>query len=585
LDDTDEEDNVYPLSIKYDKRRVCKQMIYRYWFLVIILIFLVPTDLYTFGIDQKLKYRIGYFADKLSEEDLAISGVTEFKFNIQNCQTYLKENSDTSNIKVKVSADRSTTIDYPKSGTIQTTNIEGNDGWVQWYVELYVPGGVTIPKITFTYNGDSAPDIILNDNEDGAFTTPMIVTAFDLIVADSYPNVELTSEHTIGTLTVTGSYWICSFNNVKIGALTFNIGVGSLYLVQNAIYPENTLDLYSSEGMAWVYANQITVTGETNTPTQATRDAGYTSTYVKTDTTAYTRLQYTVCSNACPGIGTIPALAITLNDGPIVLTIKDSATTTTKSYLPTFDDFAITSSIKLTENKNDFSTDSYDPRIYIYEIVSPDYKKMWVHSSKMQYIEARPWLLSLLSVSILKPKYLRGTLIHVPSQCPLTTSGDVKQNTLVYDKLWGKVYTEDTHLIGQKSNNTYYKFELTAKGDYIQTEIPFLNNNIFIILCLAVSLLLGLYSVIAMFLILIRLKWKLEEKMDKYLDQRRKFAKAKKEIQYKNDETKKKTVTVKTNKRIVKILKMNMFTTSIKKKRIDLTEEDEEEIKVEQKMK
>ena len=69
------------------------------------------------------------------------------------------------------------------------------------------------------------------------------------------------------------------------------------------------------------------------------------------------------------------------------------------------------------------------------------------------------------------------------------------------------------------------------------------------------------------------------------MEKNRSFAIAKKEIQHKNDDTKKKLVTSKTKKRLIKILKMNLFTTSIKTRRIDMTEEEETEVKVKQKIK
>jgi hypothetical protein len=287
----------------------------------------------------------------------------------------------------------------------------------------------------------------------------------------------------------------------------------------------------------------------------------------------------------CPNAGNTKAtFTISLDDGPISLLMSDGDTTSTHSFLPTFDDFAITSLNILTDNNNDFSSAQYDPRIYLYEIVSPDYKRMWVHSQKKQFIEARPWLLSILSMGILKPSYIRGTLIHIPANCPLYSANNVKQNTLIKDKLWSKVYTQDTHLIAQKANGTYYEFFITSKGDYLQNTIPFINNNIYIMICLIVSSVIALYSVIAVFLILLRLKWKLERWLDNYLEKKRKFAKAKKEIQFKNDDSKRKIVTTKVKKRVFKMLKINLYTTNIKKKTIEFTEEDENEIIEKQRM-
>ena len=122
-----------------------------------------------------------------------------------------------------------------------------------------------------------------------------------------------------------------------------------------------------------------------------------------------------VCSNSsssCPVAATTPSssqgsFTITLDDGAVQFLIDGSTTTNSISYLPEFDQFSVTSQILLADNTEDFETDSTDPRIYLYEVSSPNYNRMWVHSSSRQYIEARPWLLSLLSLTILRPTYIR----------------------------------------------------------------------------------------------------------------------------------------------------------------------------------
>lgn len=129
-----------------------------------------------------------------------------------------------------------------------------------------------------------------------------------------------------------------------------------------------------------------------------------------------------VCSDSskyCPDI-TSPAekdqgdFKITLNDGPVEFSIKDSSTDQGVSFYPKVDSFSIASREVLRENQKSFSEEPSDPRIYIYEVIGPGYSKTWVHSSLKQYIEARPWLLSMLSMSILRPSYYRNTLIHIP---------------------------------------------------------------------------------------------------------------------------------------------------------------------------
>ena len=150
----------------------------------------------------------------------------------------------------------------------------------------------------------------------------------------------------------------------------------------------------------------------------------------------------------------------------------------------------------------------------------------------------------------------------------------MQQNTLIRESLYNLSYTESYHLFAIKANDTYYEYTLTSEGDYKQIEIPFLGNNIAIILCLTLSCLLALYCVIAVFLILIRLKWQFERRMQKYLERNRRFAIAKKEIQHKNDENKTKVVTTKAKRRLFKILHISLFTSRIKLKNLVFIEDD-----------
>ena len=223
--------------------------------------------------------------------------------------------------------------------------------------------------------------------------------------------------------------------------MTYTVTVGSLYIVQNSAYTANKVTVSTPDGTHCIAGGTVN-TADTNCPNQATRDVGISGTYI--DTTTYCKSELYVCSDSatsCPASGTAVSsgqgsFTITQDDGPIEFLISGSTTTSAVSYMPTFDTFTITSQILLTENKNDFSTQTNDPRMYLYEVISPGYKRMWVHSPLRQYVEARPWLLSLLSLSILKPTYYRHTLIHIPdTTCPLRNANNVQQNTLIAEKL------------------------------------------------------------------------------------------------------------------------------------------------------
>jgi len=132
LEETDEEDNVYPLSIKYNKKKAWKVMLMRYLYLFILLFFLIPPDLYTFGAQRSLEFRTGYFADRIWKKSVNISGVTEFKVQTKNCIVYLLENTEsTSKIDLYVSASTSTSVSTPLIGGVQEFKVSSEKGFVQ----------------------------------------------------------------------------------------------------------------------------------------------------------------------------------------------------------------------------------------------------------------------------------------------------------------------------------------------------------------------------------------------------------------------------------------------------------------------
>ena len=572
-----EEDQVYPLSIKYDKRKTIRINLYKYFFLIVIIVLLIPFDLYSLSETKTSKQRVGYFADRIYTDSISISGATEINLSIKNWVIYILENTINSNfVDLYMSASRSTTFSASKSGTAQNINIVSDSGVVQCYVEMKIPGGVTIPKLTFTFDGDTIEDLQIYDYKDNSkWTTPMIITNLVFTISNAYPNVMFQNPHQVSSLTVSGSFCNCNFDYLKIASMTFTVNVGSLSILQNSVYTQNSITVKTPHGTHCI-AGATVNTVDSNWPSQATRNAGISGTYV--DTSTYCQSILYVCSSlaaSCPSSGTAVtsgqgSFTITLDDGPVQFLIDGSTTGSSVTYNPTFDSFSITSQIKLSSEKTDFSTYPNDPRIYLYEIISPQYKRMWVHSSLRQYIEARPWMISLLSLNILTPSYIRSRLIHIPSSTwPTTFANNSKKNTLISSKLTSLVYTESIHFVGQAANNTYYEFEYTEKGDYIQTEISMFSGSTFILLSFIVSCVISLFSVLAMYVFLWRINKIFVKLYHKYLESNRKLSKFKREVDDQNNEHK--TFTEYSRKSIFafKILKLGLFSSNIENKNLD----------------
>jgi arginine exporter protein ArgO len=58
----------------------------------------------------------------------------------------------------------------------------------------------------------------------------------------------------------------------------------------------------------------------------------------------------------------------------------------------------------------------------------------YIHQNK-QFLEARPWMMFLLSFGILNPTYYYDTVIEIPSTCPTVGSSNVEQNYYISERL------------------------------------------------------------------------------------------------------------------------------------------------------
>jgi hypothetical protein len=191
-----------------------------------------------------------------------------------------------------------------------------------------------------------------------------------------------------------------------------------------------------------------------------------------------------------------------LKDGPIQFINKESIFTEKVFYYSDYDMFNSASRKQLQAVRSDFEHDSSDPRLYIYEVYGIGYSKTWVHSSLKQYIEARPWLLAMLSLSILKPSYYRETVVHIPGGvCPHHLVDEKEQDFYISNLLKDHVYLGSGHLVALKENDTYFEAIKRIDNEVVLQEIPFLNGNYFISISLIVSVAIALYSVMMLLII------------------------------------------------------------------------------------
>ena len=159
--------------------------------MIFYLIIFTPTDIYTNDEGRSTDYRIGYFADFVREKTIPISGVNSFVFNIRNCHTFILENRDSSSdVRLYMSSSRGTSFSSSLSGTTQTTTITSNVASPHCFVEIRIPGGVTIPALQFNFDGDTIDDVLLRDYEGSStWTSTMTITTMTVVVSDSSPKI------------------------------------------------------------------------------------------------------------------------------------------------------------------------------------------------------------------------------------------------------------------------------------------------------------------------------------------------------------------------------------------------------------
>jgi hypothetical protein len=133
IDDSEDEEDVYPLSKKYIKSKDRRVILTRYIMLSIALIlFILFVVSSVLPMTQTLSVRLGYFADKITTEEFTLADFSEIAVNTKNCITYLLEsNGAADKAEIYVSADRSSSIDISIEGSILNVKVVAEVSTVQ----------------------------------------------------------------------------------------------------------------------------------------------------------------------------------------------------------------------------------------------------------------------------------------------------------------------------------------------------------------------------------------------------------------------------------------------------------------------
>jgi hypothetical protein len=207
--DSDEEDNVYPLSKKYDRNKDLKMITIRYILLVIVLIIFVINVLSSLVPDtQTFPVRMGYFANQITTKHFKLTEFTEIAVETKNCVVYLLEgNKNSDKVEVYVSSDRPNNIDTGIDGSKLNVKVKSSITTVRCNVEITIPGGTKLSKLSFNYTGDRIPDLLLYDYKDeSTWQTPLIIDQLKFTISDAYLNVYFENQHQVNSLIVSGTY-------------------------------------------------------------------------------------------------------------------------------------------------------------------------------------------------------------------------------------------------------------------------------------------------------------------------------------------------------------------------------------------
>ena len=234
-------------------------MILRYILLIVIIFLSIPNDLYTGLESRNAPVRIGYFADVSQEKSLDLNNTSEFVFEVTNCNIYLLENKDSSSkIDLFMSSNRDASLSTSVAGSTQTIIANSDTSLPKCFLEVKIPGGVSISQMSFKLDGGSSDNMLVYDHKDGSsWNTPMIINTLQFTISDSYPVIKLENAHQVTSLSVTGTYCACTFDTVRINSMTYNINVGTLNINQNSVFTENKLRITTPDGLFCVAGSTV----------------------------------------------------------------------------------------------------------------------------------------------------------------------------------------------------------------------------------------------------------------------------------------------------------------------------------------
>ena len=134
---------------------------------------------------------------------------------------------------------------------------------------------------------------------------------------------------------------------------------------------------------------------------------------------------------------------------------------------------------------------------------------------------------------------------------------------LISEKLQELSFIENQHLFALNTDGSYFEFILHEDETQTQYEVKQLTSNPLLLAAVIVSLVFAIYCVYAILSLLWIFRRLVLVVLDDFMERSRRFSRAKKEIQHKNDPGKQHRVDHKKSQKPIKYLQVNLFSFKI----------------------
>ena len=367
------------------------------------------------------------------------------------------------------------------------------------------------------------------------------------------------------------------FTNAVLSISDSNLNSTSINIIQGFVNYELTpnfesmsASLNQAYGAICISAPVITpITNSSGCPNATRRASEIPMQGNVVDPSAECSLKSIICAtgtNCSEGVNNQQETTITLKDGPIQIRMKDQIGYMAESFLPDQPTLNAYTIRRLSEYKTLMEENEELDYITKLDIRGPSYTELWIHSTKNTYLYARPWVLSLLSLSILLPPIDTQRSVIIDSKCPAAGGGQLL-NGIIWDFIDSRLPQTSRALLTHKTAfNEYYTYEKTVAGNYEKEEVTILSDNGLILTCIILSVLLAIYGAVLVFLLLKKTVELASVLYEEFLENQRSLSQTKKMLGNMENE-KSKVVKVGVNKLII----LKLF--SYDEYKLDLVEE------------